>query len=270
MRRQFALASIGAIALSGSAAAEPPIFTWTGLYIGGQVGGAWGRDPTTVFLVTPPAAAEGGGPPPPPEIAAAAVGDAPPGTVLVSTFGNRPSGVIGGIHLGYNLQIGQWVAGIEGTVDGTSISGTAVDPISGISVHTREEVQGSIRARLGFAFDRVLLYATGGAAFTGIDNTYLATTGIVTGFPGTFEKISRTRSGWTVGGGIAYAITNNWSIRAEYRFSDFGHYNDFPFAVFVPLPGILFARHELTENQVQFGISYKLDLSALAPVVARY
>jgi outer membrane immunogenic protein len=250
MRLQFLLASIGAIALSGSAfAAEPlppppppvPIFTWTGLYIGGQVGGAWDRDPTTVTFFSP----------------VVAVGD---------TFTNKPRGVIGGAHIGYNLQINQWVAGVEGTVDGTSIRGTAFGPVTGVSVHTREEIQGSVRARLGIAFDRVLIYATGGAAFTGIDNTY--TGGIFA--PGAFEKISRTRSGWTVGGGIAYAITNNWSIRAEYRYSDFGRYNEYPFAVFVPVGATLFARHHLTQHQVQFGVSYRFETSPFAPVVAKY
>jgi outer membrane immunogenic protein len=170
--------------------------------------------------------------------------------------------VIGGAHLGYNLQIGQWVAGIEGTVDGTSIRRTTVDAFSGIAVRTREFVQGSIRARAGIAFDRVLIYATGGAAFTGIDNTYAG--GFL--FPGAFEDISRTRSGWTVGAGLQYALTDNWSIRAEYRYSDFGRYTDFPFASFVPAlaPATLFVGHHLTQHQVQFGISYKF--SSWAPI----
>jgi outer membrane immunogenic protein len=257
MRRQFLLASVAAIALAGPAlAAEPapapppvPVFTWTGFYLGGQIGGAWDYDSSRLAFFSPVT-----------------------GALFDDGFTNKPSGVIGGAHLGYNLQIGQWVAGLEGTVDGTSINGTAADPVSGVAVHTQENIQGSIRAQLGYAFDRVLLYATGGAAFTSIDNTYSDNTGLVTGSPGVSEKISRTRSGWTVGGGIAYAITNNWSIRAEYRYSDFGHYTDYPFAVFVPslAGGVLFAQHHLTENQVQFGFSYKFDTFAPVPVVAKY
>lgn len=238
MRRQFLLASVAAIALTGTAlsaelpppAPPAPIFTWTGLYIGGQVGWAWDRDPTTVAGFFPPVA-------------------------FSSSFASDPDGVIGGAHLGYNLQIGQWVAGIEGTVDGTSIRRSAFDPVTGITASTREVVQGSVRARAGLAFDRVLIYATGGAAFTGIDNTYAG------GFlaPGAFESIARTRSGWTVGGGLQYALTDNWSIRAEYRYSDFGTYTDYPFAVFVPLGSILSVNHHLTQNQVQGGISYKFS-----------
>jgi outer membrane immunogenic protein len=255
MRRQFLLASVGAIALTASAAAAElpppappaPIFTWTGLYVGLQIGYAWDYDPTTLIAQNPATLA-----------------------VFNSSVTSDPNGVIGGAHLGYNLQIGQLVAGLEGTVDGTTISGTTGNALVG-AVQTKEQVQGSIRLRLGYALDRVLLYATGGAAFTGINNTYFAGSALIAGFPGAFqEEISRTRSGWTVGGGIEYAITNNWSIRAEYRYSDFGHYEDYPFAIGVPLGGTLFVEHHLTENQVQLGVSYKFDSSALAPVVARY
>ena len=77
----------------------------------------------------------------------------------------------------------------------------------------------------------------------------------------------KTRSGWTVGGGLEYAITNNWSVRAEYRYSDFGGFNDFSAKALFPNS---FVRHHLTENQVQAGFSYKFDSFAPAPVVAKY
>ena len=76
---------------------------------------------------------------------------------------------------------------------------------------------GSVRSRLGWAFDRWLVYATGGWAIADIRTDY--------GFPGAtpFHREERTRTnGWTVGGGIEYAFLNNWSFRAEYRFTDFG------------------------------------------------
>ncbi|HUI21126.1 MAG TPA: outer membrane protein [Methylocella sp.] len=258
MRRQLLLASVGAIAVSGTAfaadltppPAPAPIFSWTGLYVGGQIGYAWDKDPTDASL--------GAG-----------------GILLSDSFSNNPQGVIGGAHIGYNLQINQWLIGFEGSVDGTSISQTTFDPFSGLTVSTRADIQGSIRARAGVAFDRVLVYATGGAAFTGIDDNYTDTLGRITGLPGVSEDISKTRAGWTVGGGLEYAVTNNWSVRAEYRYSDFGHYTDYPFVTFVtPVPpavfggGSLFIQHHLTENQVQVGFSYKFD--SLAPVVAKY
>jgi outer membrane immunogenic protein len=245
MRRQILMAPVGAIAvaIAGSAVAADlrpppvylppaPIFTWTGLYTGAQIGYVWGSDPIEV--------------------------DASDST---SFFNTQPSGVIGGFHLGYNLQIAQYVAGIEGTVDGSSLSGTRVSD-SGVSMGTRTDVQGSIRARLGVAFDRVLIYATGGAAFAGFTNNYEFSGPIFLA-----ETDSRTRAGWTVGGGLEYAVTNNWSIGAEYRYSDFGHIVDFPFST-LTLGTVLFSHH-LTDNQVQARLSYKFSF-APAPVVAKY
>jgi outer membrane immunogenic protein len=91
-------------------------------------------------------------------------------------FNNSPQGVIGGAHVGYNLQINQWVLGVEGSVDGTSLSKSVFLSVAGTpaTITTRAEDQGSIRARAGIAFDRALIYATGGAAFTGIANNYSA------------------------------------------------------------------------------------------------
>jgi outer membrane immunogenic protein len=203
--------------------------------IGGQVGYAWGSDPIDVVDTV--------------------FGDR-------AFLNDKPTGVIGGAHLGYNLQIAQWVVGLEGSVDGTSLHGTRTSA-TGITMSTRPDVQGSIRGRLGVAFDRVLIYGTGGAAFSGITNDYSL------GFPFFLqETITKTRTRWTVGGGLEYAITNNWSIRAEYRYSDFGRSPDFPFSS-ITFGNVSFTHH-LTENQVQAGFSYKFSPFAPAPVVAKY
>jgi outer membrane immunogenic protein len=203
-----------------------PLFTWAGLYLGLQIGYAWGTDSLTVF---------------------------PAG------FGTdfTPNGVVGGGHIGYNVQVNQFVAGLEGDVEGTGIS-RSFSP-GGVLYTTDIPVQGSIRGRLGVAFDRALLYATGGAEFAGFDTSY-------TGFPG-FDQNSTTRTGWTVGGGIEYAVTGNWSIRAEYRFTDFGYFadstpNTFGFGSFV--------NHHETENAVRAGFSYKFDPFGGAPIAAQY
>jgi len=247
------LASAGAMAIAGSAfaadlpsrAAPPPylppvpVFTWTGLYVGGQIGYAWGRDNADFTTLNPAA------------------------PFLSVSY--SPQGVIGGAHAGYDLQISQWVIGLEGSVDGTSLRhGVPFDPCCPpMQGGTRADVQGSIRARAGIAFDRVLLYGTGGAAFTGITNNYsLGAPFFVS------EGISKTRAGWTVGGGLEYAVTSNWSVRAEYRYSDFGGFTDFPFAAVAGGP--LSVQHHLTENQVQAGFSYKFDSWAPGPVVAKY
>ena len=260
MRRQILLASVGAIALTGSAAfaadltyrAPPPvyvppapIFTWTGFYLGGQVGYAWARDNGSINNPAP------------------GIPGLPSSIFLPFTV--NLNGVIGGAHAGYNLQINQWVVGVEGSVDGTSLSKTqlvgAFPPFFQGLVDPKATVQGSIRGRLGIAFDRVLIYATGGAAFANFTVAYNT-------LPlGGVDQITSTRTGWTVGGGLEYAVTNNWSIRGEYRYSDFGSRNDFSAVALFPNS---FVRHHLTENQVQAGFSYKFTPFAPAPVVAKY
>jgi outer membrane immunogenic protein len=130
-------------------------------------------------------------------------------------------------------------------------------------------VQGSVRGRLGIAFDRALLYGTGGVAITSFNTSYFDTTGFFTGVPGTNATISNTRAGFTFGGGIEYAITDYWSVRAEYRYSNFGHTSDYPFAnpnnFVLPAGGYVVAQHYLNESQVQVGFSYRFDMMVPPP-----
>ncbi len=257
-----AAATLSGTAFAADLAPPPPpvpIFTWSGLYVGGQIGYAFGKDP----------------------VAWSGISSAD--VLATGTFGNRPQGVIGGAHVGYNLQYNPWlVLGIEGSVDGTSLSSTAVVSVNDIAGATpgnftsasKASVQGSIRGRIGIAFDRVLIYGTGGIAFTNLNTTITDTTGFFTGGPGTNSTFSNTRAGWTAGGGIEYAVTDNWWVRAEYRYSDFGHTTDFPFPDALPFDdSFVFLRHHLTDNQVQAGFSYRFDWTVpqtALPVVANY
>jgi opacity protein-like surface antigen len=221
-----------------------------GIYIGGQIGYAWGAGNFNETLIDPVT-----------------------GTLINTSVGGKPNGVIGGAHVGYNLQINQWVIGLEGTVDGTSLSNTAVAffPVafrgSTLTAQTTADIQGSIRGRLGIAWDRVLIYGTGGVAFGGFntDVSIAAPNARVPFFAS--RNFSNTRVGWTAGGGIEYAITNNWSIRTEYRFSDFGTVRE---GLGFPAGGFFNAHRRLQQNQVQVGFSYKFDTWAPTPVVAKY
>jgi outer membrane immunogenic protein len=272
MYRKILLASVGAIALTGSAAfaadlpsrAPPPvylppapIFTWTGIYIGGQVGYAWasgnnnftGFDP---FFDT--------------------------GTFLSTNLNGNPSGVIGGANVGYNYQINQWVLGLEGSVDGTSLSNTAAAIFpdgTTLSAHSNADIQGSIRGRVGIAWDRALIYATGGVAFGGFNtNVSIANPGTTLLGAAPFfasGNVSTTRVGWTVGGGIQYAITNNWSVRAEYRYTNWGTLNDGSLSGGTVAGTAFFdGNRHLNQNQVQVGFDYKFDLYGPGPIVAKY
>jgi outer membrane immunogenic protein len=248
-----------------------PIFTWTGIYVGGQIGYGWGSGNLNYTFADPFDNAFG-----------------------TTGLGSSPGGVIGGAHVGYNYQINQFVFGLEGTVDGTSVSNTvqAVFPIafggSTLSAHTSSDIQGSIRGRAGIAWERALIYATGGVAFGGF-NTKYSLLGNANGFigesaPGAADgplffgsnSFSNTRVGWTVGGGIDYAVTNNWSLFAEYRYTNFGSISAPGIAAvgFATVPGLtnafLNSNRTINQNQVQVGFSYRFDLGGPAPVVAKY
>jgi outer membrane immunogenic protein len=267
MYRKLLLASVGAMALTGSAAfaadlpsrAPPPvylppvpIFTWTGIYIGGQIGYAWASGNNNFTGFDPFFGPAGG-------------------TFLSTSAGGTPSGVIGGANVGYNYQINQWVLGVEGSVDGTSLSNTAVVAFpdgTSLTAHTKADIQGSIRGRLGVAWDRALIYGTGGVAFGGFNTDVSILNPAVPFFAN--GNVSNTRVGWTVGGGIQYAITNNWSVRAEYRYTNWGTLSDGRLTA-AAAPGVFFnGNRHLNQNQVQVGFDYKFDLYAPAPVVARY
>jgi outer membrane immunogenic protein len=243
MFTRLLLATTSTLALVGFAAAADlpvtpppvPVFTWTGVYLGGQIGYAWAKDNGNLS------------------------NQGRLGPVIVpSAFASSASssqGVLGGAHIGYDWQVNQWVLGLRGEVDGTSLRKT-VQPVSYVTSTTNLFIQGAILGRVGYAFDHVLVYAIGGGTYGAIHNSYK-----VLGQPDSFPT---ARSGWTVGGGIEYAVNNNWSVRAEYRFSDFGSFTDNPIVYFVS------ESHHWTENQVKAGFSYKFTPAPPAAVVAKY
>jgi outer membrane immunogenic protein len=209
----------------------PPIFTWTGAYIGGQVGYEFGRSTASLE---------------------------PTG---VGLGGYNPNGVVGGAHIGYNYQINQYVIGLEGDVNGSSYRGNSGFGGAGVD-SVRSDIDGSVRGRVGWAWDRTLFYATGGAAFAPVHHSFAA-------FNGGVDTTSPTRVGWTVGGGVEYAITNNWSLRAEYRYTDYGHTTN---VLFDSTGGAFAVRSRDTDHRVQAGFSYKFDQPTpiAPPIVAKY
>jgi len=241
-----------------------PVFSWTGLYLGFQAGFAWGNGNLNFTGF-----------------------DSSTGSPVTDSITGSHNGVIGGAHLGYNYQIEQWVVGVEGSVDVTSSLSTASFPAafggSSLSASTASNVQGSIRGRLGYAFDRALIYATGGIMLGNYTTSYMlisnysANPGINGGnlvFGSNY--FTNFPIGWTVGGGIEYAIDDHWWLRAEYRYASFGAVSN-PFidgGALASTPGLsgsyLSANRRLNQNQVELGFSYKFDFSNPVPVVAKY
>ncbi len=115
-------------------------------------------------------------------------------------------GGLAGGQLGYNWQFGQFVYGVEADGDWTDLRGT---DCGGASCRTRNDFLSTVRGRAGIAIDRLMPYVTGGLAVGNIRAT-------VPGFAG----IDQTNAGWTAGGGLEYALSNNWTVKAEYLFVD--------------------------------------------------
>jgi outer membrane immunogenic protein len=120
----------------------------------------------------------------------------------VSNTAASPSGFSGGIQAGYNFQSGPWVFGIEG-----DIQASAADDRFAVWKFSNPWF-GTLRGRGGYAFSNVLFYGTAGLAFGSLRAETLG-----------FSE-SKTAAGWTIGAGVEFGITQNWSAKVEYLYID--------------------------------------------------
>jgi outer membrane immunogenic protein len=214
----FSLLTVSAFAADlGVPLVKAPVvapFTWTGCYAGGHVGGGWASKDVTD---------------PEQLVQDSFLGD---GTTYgaglpVTTVNVSPSGFVGGGQIGCDYQFAaRWVAGIEGAISGSTMkASTALGvlplgfPGDTTVVSAKADFIPSITARLGYAVDRVLLYARGGVAWAG---DQYDVTGAFQGAPFAFEGLE-TRTGWTAGGGVEWAAWGPFSVSLEYDYYDFGH-----------------------------------------------
>jgi outer membrane immunogenic protein len=154
---------------------------------------------------------------------------APSNLDTLSPINLRQQGVIAGVQAGYNWQMNNFLFGIEADanwLDGTSnrhLIYPGPSPAAGdfIDNSVNSRFLATIRPRLGVTMDHLLLYVTGGVAFGSVRNT---DTFCIQGCPpgpafiGTLSTTT-TRTGWTAGAGLEYALTANWSVKAEYSMS---------------------------------------------------
>lgn len=185
----LATVAITALSTAGALAADLPVrhmpvkapvlvgYNWTGAYMGVNIGGAFGN-----FDV--------------------------PGS------GSSLSGVTGGGQIGYNWQAPgtQWVWGLEADFNGSSQERGFT--VGTTSVNQRLPFFGTVRGRLGYAFDRAMIYATGGLAY---QNVKLDVTD-----PAFAGSVSDTKTGYAVGGGAEWALWDRWTARVEYLYLDTG------------------------------------------------
>ena len=202
----------------------PPPFTWTGFYAGVNAGAIIRSGSSNNFSIFDPNAGIDGN-----FIA----------NSLLGGSGGGRTGFIGGGQAGYNWQTGAFVLGVETDFDGTTLSrsfNNVGTPFAGagvpailqgdfLSVNGKASLSwlGTTRGRVGYVVtpdNRLMIYATGGVAYGGGSSNFSvfdSTTGsFFTGNP------SSTRVGWTIGGGVEYALTNNVTIRGEYLYADLG------------------------------------------------
>src|SRR5665213_2807974 len=190
------------------------VYDWTGFYVGGNVGYGFGRQDASLGGV--------GG-----------LGSA------------NVDGLIGGGQVGYNWQLNNNVVlGVEADIQGSGQRGDSSAAGVG-SYSSKLDWFGTVRGRVGYAFDRWLPYVTGGWAYGNgsIDGTTAAP-------PGTFSSTQRY-SGWTAGAGLEYALLNNWSVKGEWLYVDFG---DGPSTV---TPAGTVSGGRLSDNIFRLGVNYK-------------
>lgn len=206
MRKQCALLVLAGLLLLPAAAQAAQPHSWSGPYGGINLGDDW-------------------------------IGDLP-------VLQNRglPSGTLAGLQVGYNLGIGKIVLGVESDLalpnllNSPSCGGTVI--LCDDSSNLGEEFVGSLRLRAGFAMDRLLIYGTGGYAYSSLV-TQLATPGFGS---------STFRSGWTIGGGAEYALGDHASIGLEYRNTTYRHID-----ADLGLPPAL----QLHSNQITFRLNFR-------------
>lgn len=162
-----------------------PVFTWTGFYVGLNAGIGWAGSRDVVITG--------------PTVASSAV----------LTGGGGDGAFVGGGQIGYNWQSGSIVYGLETDIQYVDAGGSvAWGPYTWWARGEDDGAYfGTVRARLGYAIDRTLIYITGGLAYGGLNSN-----------PLTGNNTSNT--GWTIGGGVEYAFTNNWTIKLEGLYVD--------------------------------------------------
>ena len=242
-----------------------PIFTWTGFYVGVNAGAAWGAGCSNIR----------------------------PGIVVAGWNNQACNGgddglFLGGAQIGYNWQSGSMVYGLEADLQaisnknggsGAYVFGGGLIPAGTYSIygHRGPNLFGTVRARLGYAVDRALFYVTGGLAYgSGSQSARVWYRSPAGGTANWTAGSSGDKVGWTLGAGIEYAVTNNWTVKAEYLYADLGNRNSIgtvcaggncaAFPINYNWTG---GRNRSQYNVVRVGVNY-LFSSPAAPVVSKY
>lgn len=213
-----------------------PTFSWQGFYIGGQIGGSWADTDVKAH----------------------------------DAFGRAkwspdPSGFIGGLYAGYNFDAGNnIILGLEtdflwSDMDESNskhyniLNGAGGFDQGHARTNLKQKWAGATRVRVGYAMDRWLPFIAGGVAYAKVDSSVRGNAtdalGLAIPFSASRFSGSDTYTGWTIGAGVDYAMTDNVLVRLEYRYSDFGDQSyrsgDFKYKV------------DYKTNDFRVGVAYK-------------
>ena len=253
----------------------PPVFSWTGFYIGAHVGGAWGTTESTLNSVTVDiscrdvvvvdslqpiclvprdnflASVNGNG---------SFLGTHTLGGLSIPISQTQTNGFLGGVQGGYNWQIAPWaVIGVEAQFSWTDLKGTSPCVLV-LACSTEHDWVTTLAGRFGVTYDRLMLYVKGGVAWSKV--TYSASLSLGSPFDFT-TSVSDTRFGPMFGAGVEYAFLGNWSAKIEYNFIDFRDQDyTFPLA-FVAGPFNVNLNFDTTIREkihlVKAGLNYRFD-----------
>ena len=208
-----------------------PTFSWTGFYIGANVGAGWNH------------------------------GNLNDSFGLFSGGANNNATFLGGGQVGANYQINNFVLGVEGDFDwlannNNSGNGTTLDGSTTISGSNNGRWLTTLTGRLGVAVDRVLFYGKGGGAWVGSNNLTLLD--VPTGATVSFSN-NNTNTGWVAGGGVEWAFMPNWTAKVEYDYVGLKSYSLTVPAGFT-LAGDVFSTGNRNVQMLTVGINYLFNV----------
>jgi outer membrane immunogenic protein len=193
----------------------PPVYNWSGFYVGGHIGGGFADSSWS-----------------------------DPFTGGSNNF--NKGGFLGGGQVGFNTQFNWLVLGLEGDFSWTGIKSHGTDSI-GDALTTNTQWTSTVTGRVGAAFDRLLVYGKGGLAIAR-DQSSLTDLALNT------SSTTLTRTGWTAGAGLEYALNRNWSARLEYDYLGFGS-KSLNFTT--PVLGSVTSNANLNVQEIKAGLNFK-------------
>jgi outer membrane immunogenic protein len=240
--------AVSVLLLGTASATAQPLFDWSGFYVGANAGYGWGRSGVSMPAVDPSF------------------------TIVYRTFfledrtTLKPNGFLGGAQAGYNVQTGSFLWGLEGDAQYMRLKSSRdtgfipgpfpLNPAHNVRYQENLSANNffTLRLRGGVVAGPSLFFGTAGLAVTRVAfSRDITVQGGATHYPG---STSSTKAGWTVGGGLEYAIAPGWTAKAEYLYADFGSVG---FRAYRPLTtSFIDSKAKLSTHILRFGINRKL------------